>query len=183
MKALPLVIFPLLFSLPVCAQQDQQNIYRGSIGLGGGVLYGFDSGLRADYRLTEEVTANIGMGFYKLTPILGMQYHIRSQRELWQPRVGLHYGVVDSLDVSVPVSEGSNYYNQKHYLFKGWALELGQSFNFGASRRHGWDLTFTLRLGDDQKKEKREELGLSEAWFDSLEQSFNAINLGYRYNY
>jgi hypothetical protein len=183
MKARLLFIFLLLGSLPVQAQEDQQNKYRGSVGLGGGRLYGFDMGLRADYRVMEQVTANIGLGFNKVTPILGMQYHIRSQRQLWQPRVGLHYGVVDSLDVSLPVSEGSNYYYQKNYLCKGWALEAGQSFNFGASRRHGLDFTFMLRLGNDQKNEKREELGLSEAWLEELDQTVDSFNIGYRYNY
>lgn len=183
MKVIPLVIFPLLFSLPVYAQQNQEKIYRGSVGLGGGMLYGFDVGLRADYRLAEQVTANIGMGFNNSTPTVGMQFHIRPQHKLWQPRVGLHYGVVDSLDASLPVSESSNTYYQKTYLFKGFMLEAGQSFNFGASRRHGLDLTFTLRLGSDQKKQKREELGLGEGWFDNLDQTFNSLNLGYRYNY
>lgn len=183
MKAIPLVIFSLLFSLPVYAQEDQQNNYRGSVGLGGGMLYGFDVGLRADYRIAEQLTVNIGMGFDNSIPILGMQYHIGSQRKLWQPRVGLHYGVIDSLDVSLPVSGSSNTYYQKTYLFKGFALEAGQSFNFGAARRHGLDLTFTLRLGSDQKKKKREELGLGEGWFDNIDQTFNSFNLGYRYNY
>lgn len=183
MKAIPLVIFSLLFSLPLYAQQDQQNTYRGSVGLGGGMLYGFDWGLRADYWVTNQVTANIGIGIDNPTPILGMQYHIRSQRQLWQPRVGLHYGVVDSLDASLPVKGSSNTYYQKTYLFKGFALEAGQSFNFGASRRHGLDLAFMLRLGSDQKKKKREELGLSEGWFDNLDQTFHSFNIGYRYNY
>ncbi len=183
MKATHLIIFSFLFSLPVYAQQNQENSYRGSIGVGSGMLYGFDSGLRADYRIAEQVTANIGMGFNNSTPTLGMQFHIRPQHKLWQPRVGLHYGVVDSLDASLPVSESSNTYYQKTYLFKGFMLEAGQSFNFGASRRHGLDLTFTLRLGSDQKKEKREELGLGEGWFDNLDQTFDSFNLGYRYNY
>jgi hypothetical protein len=183
MKALPLAIFSLFFSLPVSAQEDQHNMYRGSVGLGGGMLYGFDSGLRADYRVAEQVTANIGIGFNNSTPILGMQFHIRPQHKLWQPRVGLHYGVVDSLDASLPVNGSSNTYYQKTYLFKGFALEAGQSFNFGASRRHGLDLTFTLRLGSDKKKKKREELGLGEGWFESIDQTFDSINVGYRYNY
>ncbi len=183
MKATHLIIFSFLFSLPVSAQEDQQNTYRGSIGVGGGMLYGFDSGLRADYRVAEQVTANVGMGVNKQTPTLGMQFHIRSQHKLWQPRVGLHYGIVESLDASLPVSGSSNTYYQKTFLFKGFMLEAGQSFNFGASRRHGLDLTFTLRLGSDQKTKKREELGLGEGWFDNLDQAFDSFNLGYRYNY
>ncbi len=151
MKARPLAIFLLLFSLPVSAQEGQHNQYRGSIGIGGGMLYGFDTGLRADYRIAEQVTVNIGMGFNNSTLTLGMQHHIRPEYKLWQPRIGLHYGVVDSLDVYLPVSGSSNTYYQKTYLFKGFALEVGQSFNFGKSRRHGLDLTFTLRLGSDQK--------------------------------
>ena len=183
MKATPLVIFTLFFSLPLCAQQDQKNRYRGSVGLGGGMLYGFDFGVRADYRVGTQVTVNIGMGLDNPAPILGMQYHMRSQNQLWQPRVGLHYGVVDSLEVLLPVSEGSNYYYQKNYLFKSFAFEAGQSFNFGAARRHGLDLTFMLRLGSDQKKKKREELGLSEGWFDNLDKTFDSFNIGYRYSY
>ncbi len=38
MKAPLLFIFSLLFSLPLYAQQ---NLYCGSVGLGGGMLYGF----------------------------------------------------------------------------------------------------------------------------------------------
>lgn len=183
MKAFPLVIFPLLLSLPLHAQENQQNTYRGSVGIGGGMLYGFDAGLRADYRVAEQVTANIGMGFNNSTPTVGMQFHLRSQHKLWQPRIGLHYGIVDSLDVSLPVAGSSNAYYQKTYLFKGFMFEAGQSFNFGAARRHGLDLTFTLRLGSDQKEKKREELGLGEGWFDNLDQTFDSFNLGYRYNY
>ncbi len=183
MKTALTFIFLSLTSLPLHADENQHNLYRGSIGLGGGMLYGFDQGLRADYRFTEQASVNIGAGFDNQVPVVGTQVHIRPQNKRWQPRLGLHYGIVDSLDVSLPVSEDSRSYYQKTYFFKGFALEIGQSFNFGKSRRHGLDLTFTKRMGSDQKKKKREELGLGEGWFDNLDESLNAFNLGYRYNY
>ena len=40
-----------------------------------------------------------------------------------------------------------------------------------------------LRLGNDQKNEKREELELGEAVLDELAQGFDSLNFGYRYNY
>lgn len=183
MKATFLLISALLASLPLYAQQNQQNMYRGSLGAGVGTLYGFDAGIRIDYRLAEQITVNLGVGEDSPSPTVGAQIHIRPQSVNWQPRLGLHYGVVDTLEVSLPVSEGSYNYYEKKYYFKGLALELGQSFNFGASRRHGLDISFTLRLGDDKKDKKREELGVAEGWFDNLDRSLDSFNIGYRYNY
>ena len=183
MKVFSLMALLACASLPVHAQENQHNDYCGSIGLGYGMLYGFEVGLRADYRITEQVTVNLGMGFDEQNPSIGMQYHLVPQDQLWQPRIGLHYGVIDSLEISVPAKEyGAGYY-QKTLYFKGFAFEAGQSFNFGKSRRHGVDISFTLRLGSDKKEKKREELGMSEGWFEELDQAYNTFNIGYEYNY
>ncbi|WP_323813483.1 hypothetical protein [Cellvibrio sp. NN19] len=183
MKVFSLMALLACASLPVHAQENQHNHYRGSIGLGAGMLYGLDVGLRADYRITEQVTVNLGMGFDEQNPSIGMQYHFVPQNRMWQPRIGLHYGVIDSLEASLPVDESNTKYYQKTYYFKGFAFEAGQSFNFGKSRRHGVDLSFTLCLGSDQKEKKREELGMSEGWFEELDQAYNTFNIGYKYNY
>lgn len=74
-----------------------QEFFRGAVGIGGGMLYGFSAGARFDYRLSKHVLIGVGQGGY--TPTTGLRFHSRSQRKLWQPRLGLHYGTIESVAI------------------------------------------------------------------------------------
>lgn len=156
-----------------------QEPFRGAVGVGGGMLYGFGAGARFDYRLSEHISIGVGQGGY--TPTTGLRFHFRSQRKLWQPRLGLHYGTIESVDLSRPETTGG--YSRKTYDFRDFAAEVGQGFHFGAARRHAVDLSVTFALGDGGEDKKREELGASNGWLESVDNAFDAINIGYSYHF
>jgi hypothetical protein len=109
-------------------------------------------GVRLDYRLSEHISIGVGQGGY--TPTTGLRFHFRSQRKLWQPRVGLHYGTIESVHISGSETNGG--YSRKAYNFRDFAIELGQGFHFCAARRHVIDLsvTFALQDGGEEKNAK-----------------------------
>ncbi|HEY7885696.1 MAG TPA: hypothetical protein VIC08_12205 [Cellvibrionaceae bacterium] len=171
-----LLIIIALASLPAHAWTEN----RLGLGLGVGLLYGSEVGVKLDYRINERLAVTLGQGH--ITPSVGLQWYFRDPVKRWQPRFGLHHGVVDSMNVYIDDVVGNNDYQREEY-FRDIYVELGSYVSLGRNKSHAIEFAFSLALGDGGKDKRREELGLSKGWFESLDKAFTAFNIGYRYNF
>lgn len=170
----------------VSAQSIAAEHFNGSVAVGYGMIYGV-RGVKLEYALTDRVFAAVGLGD---VPSAGLQYYFREEKVMWRPKIGLYYGRVarSSMEYCYHCDPGNNgmLFSDFDKNYKGVAVELGQNFQFGRSRRHAIEFGITIRLNDGGKADKERELsnqGYRSSWGDFAEPVFSALNFGYKYNF